>query len=149
MLPIIVNILYVLIAIGMTVLILLQRGAGAGAGAGFGGGASGTVFGARGSANFLSRSTAVLAALFFIVSLGMGMFLSKPGVEVESFDDLGVMSSAPAVPAADQDGDVPSAVAPQESVVPVPADEVPPAAVVPDAVPPEPAASEEDTPPAG
>lgn len=149
MLPIIVNILYVLIAIGMTVLILLQRGAGAGAGAGFGGGASGTVFGARGSANFLSRSTAVLAALFFIVSLGMGMFLSKPGVEVESFDDLGVMSSAPAVSAGGQDGDVPAAVAPQESVVPVPTD-TDPAVAVPAAVPPpKPPASEDDTPPAG
>ena len=51
--------------------VLLQRGKGADAGAGFGAGASGTVFGARGSANFLSRSTAVLAMLFFSTSLGL------------------------------------------------------------------------------
>ena len=50
-------------------LVLLQRGKGADAGAGFGAGASGTVFGARGSASFLSRTTATLAALFFATSL--------------------------------------------------------------------------------
>ena len=66
------NVVYVLVAIGMIVLILLQRGAGAQAGSGFGGGASGTVFGARGAATFLSRSTAVLAGLFFLLSLVMG-----------------------------------------------------------------------------
>ena len=48
------NIIYVLLAVGMIALILMQRGAGAQAGSGFGGRASGTVFGARGSANFLS-----------------------------------------------------------------------------------------------
>jgi len=73
MISIIANVFYVLIAVAMIVLILLQRGAGAAAGSGFGGGASATVFGARGSANFLSRSTAVLAALFFLLSLGMGI----------------------------------------------------------------------------
>ena len=99
MLSIVANIFYVLIAIAMVVLILLQRGAGANAGSGFGGGASATVFGARGSANFLSRSTAVLAGLFFLLSLGMGMFLSRPGVSTAPVDDLGVMSGV-AVPAA-------------------------------------------------
>jgi preprotein translocase subunit SecG len=52
-------------------LVLLQRGKGAEAGTGFGAGASGTVFGARGSANFLSRTTAVLATLFFATSLAL------------------------------------------------------------------------------
>lgn len=92
MLPIVANIFYVLIAIAMTVLILLQRGAGADAGSGFGGGASATVFGARGSANFLSRSTAVLAGLFFLLSLGMGMYLVPRGAAVRGTDDLGVMA---------------------------------------------------------
>ena len=96
MLSIVANIFYVLIAIAMTVLILLQRGAGADAGSGFGGGASATVFGARGSANFLSRSTAVLAGLFFLLSLGMGMYLARPGVDVRPVDDLGVMSGVAA-----------------------------------------------------
>ncbi|HET8898516.1 MAG TPA: preprotein translocase subunit SecG [Rhodanobacteraceae bacterium] len=65
----------ILIAAAMIVLILMQRGAGADAGSSFGGGASGTVFGARGSATFLSRATAVLAGLFFLLSLAMGMYL--------------------------------------------------------------------------
>ncbi len=95
MLTIIANVFYVLIAVAMIVLILLQRGAGAAAGSGFGGGASATVFGARGSANFLSRSTAVLAALFFLLSLGMGIYLGRPGEGPRPTDDLGVMSGAP------------------------------------------------------
>jgi preprotein translocase subunit SecG len=52
-------------------LVLLQRGKGAEAGAAFGAGASATVFGAKGSANFLSRSTAILASVFFATSLGL------------------------------------------------------------------------------
>jgi preprotein translocase subunit SecG len=67
----IVLIVHVLIAIGIVGLVLLQRGKGAEAGAAFGAGASATVFGARGSANFLSTSTAVLATLFFVTSLGL------------------------------------------------------------------------------
>ena len=65
------NVIYVLIAIAMVALILMQRGAGAQAGSGFGAGASATVFGARGSANFLSKSTKWLAILFFAISLFM------------------------------------------------------------------------------
>jgi len=57
------------VALLIVVLVLLQRGKGASAGTGFGGGASGTVFGSRGSASFLSRATAVLATLFFCTSL--------------------------------------------------------------------------------
>src|ERR1700754_1665650 len=60
---------HVLIAAAIVGLVLLQRGKGADAGAGFGAGASGTVFGARGSSSFLSRMTATLAALFFASSL--------------------------------------------------------------------------------
>jgi preprotein translocase subunit SecG len=56
----------VLVSIGIIALVLLQQGKGADMGAGFGSGASGTVFGARGSGSFLTRSTAVLAAIFFI-----------------------------------------------------------------------------------
>jgi preprotein translocase subunit SecG len=96
MIAIIANVFYVLVAVAMIVLILLQRGAGAAAGSGFGGGASATVFGARGSANFLSRSTAVLAALFFLLSLGMGIYLGRSGTTPTPTDDLGVMSGAAA-----------------------------------------------------
>jgi preprotein translocase subunit SecG len=62
---------HVLIGAAIVGLVLLQRGKGADAGAGFGAGASGTVFGARGSASFLSRMTAALAALFFATSLAL------------------------------------------------------------------------------
>jgi preprotein translocase subunit SecG len=64
-------VVHVLLAAAIVGLVLLQRGKGADAGAGFGAGASGTVFGARGSASFLSRTTATLAALFIITSLSL------------------------------------------------------------------------------
>jgi len=123
MLSIIAQVFYVLIAVAMIALILMQRGAGADAGSGFGGGASSTVFGARGSANFLSRSTAVLAGLFFLLSLGMGMYHSRPALDGASADDLGVMAGvAPASPEPAA-GDVPAAVqaSPVSTDVPAPA----------------------------
>jgi len=97
---VIFSVFYILIAAAMIVLILMQRGAGADAGSGFGGGASATVFGARGSASFLTRSTAVLAALFFALSLGMGIYLGRTGAP-QPAADLGVMSgvTTPAAPA--------------------------------------------------
>jgi len=67
----IVLVAHVGIALLIIGLVLLQRGKGADAGTGFGAGASGTVFGARGSATFFSRMTGVLAALFFATSLGL------------------------------------------------------------------------------
>lgn len=67
---------HVLIAIALIVLVLLQHGKGADAGAAFGSGASATVFGARGSANFLSRTTAMLATGFFVTSLVLAYFAS-------------------------------------------------------------------------
>src|ERR1700755_2873879 len=93
------SVFYILIAAAMIVLILLQRGAGAQAGSGFGGGASATVFGARGAANFLSRSTAILAGVFFLLSLIMGIYLHPVATKPEA--DLGVMSGyqTPAAPA--------------------------------------------------
>jgi preprotein translocase subunit SecG len=72
---------HMLTAIAVVVLVLLQHGKGADMGAAFGSGSSGSVFGATGSANFLSRTTAVLAAVFFATSLGLAYFStvkSKP-----------------------------------------------------------------------
>ncbi len=68
---------HVLFATGIVGLVLLQRGKGADAGAGFGAGASGTVFGARGSASFMSRTTAILAALFIGTSLTLAYLGSR------------------------------------------------------------------------
>lgn len=103
---VIFSVFYILIGAAMTVLILLQNGEGANAGSGFGGGASATVFGARGSANFLTRATAVLGAIFFVLSLGMGMYLHRHGAQQTQQVNLGVMAGmgtdaqkAPAKPA--------------------------------------------------
>ncbi len=63
--------LHVAVAVGIIGLVLLQHGKGADMGSGFGSGTSGSLFGATGSANFLSRTTSVLAALFFASSLGL------------------------------------------------------------------------------
>lgn len=70
----IVWILHLLVAATVVGLVLLQHGKGADMGAAFGGGSSGSLFGASGSANFLSRTTAVVAALFFATSLGLTYF---------------------------------------------------------------------------
>lgn len=69
-----VVIVHVLISIAIVVLVLLQQGKGADMGAAFGAGASGTLFGARGSASFLSRTTAILAVIFFLTSLSLAYF---------------------------------------------------------------------------
>jgi preprotein translocase subunit SecG len=115
------SVFYVLIAAAMIVLILMQRGDGANAGASFGGGASGTVFGARGSASFLTRTTAVLAGLFFVLSLGMGIYLSHHGVSPTPKQALGVMagigSSSPAT-SAPASSSAPAASAPAGSSAP-------------------------------
>ena len=90
---VIFSVFYILIAAAMIVLILLQNGAGADAGSGFGGGASATVFGARGSSTFLTRATGVLAGLFFLLSLGMGIYLHGNGAPHTNAEDLGVMAT--------------------------------------------------------
>ena len=64
-------IFHVIVALAVIGLVLLQHGKGADMGSGFGGGSSGSLFGASGSANFLSRATAVLATLFFLTSLAL------------------------------------------------------------------------------
>ena len=68
---------HVIISASIITLVLIQRGKGADAGAAFGSGASGTVFGAKGSANFLSRTTAALATLFFVTSLSLAYLGSR------------------------------------------------------------------------
>ena len=67
----IILVVHILIAIALVVLVLIQQGKGADIGAAFGSGASQTVFGSRGSASFLTRTTAALAAGFFITSLSL------------------------------------------------------------------------------
>jgi preprotein translocase subunit SecG len=125
---VIFSVFYILIAAAMIVLILLQNGAGADAGSGFGSGASATVFGARGSATFLTRATGVLASLFFLLSLGMGIYLHANGQSRSKTNDLGVMSGIVAVKPATQAAQ-PAAPAASEvpSAVPAAANSTPPA----------------------
>ena len=70
-------VVHTLIALLIIILVLLQRGKGADAGAAFGSGASGTVFGARGSSSFFSRTTAILATAFFVSSLALAYLSSQ------------------------------------------------------------------------
>ncbi|MCC6562888.1 MAG: preprotein translocase subunit SecG [Xanthomonadales bacterium] len=117
--------LYVVVALAMIGLILLQRGQGAQAGSGFGSGASATVFGSRGSANFLSISTKWLAVLFFALSIGMGVYISRNSKAVPGATDLGVMGQADA---AAGDAKAPVTGSPEVPVAPAAASDVPTAA---------------------
>jgi len=83
-------VVHVIAALGIIGLVLLQHGKGADMGAAFGGGASGSVFGATGSANFLSRATAILATVFFLTSMGLTWFYAHKG------SSKGVMATPPA-----------------------------------------------------
>lgn len=84
----------VLVAISLVGLILIQQGKGADVGAAFGSGASQTVFGSQGSASFLTRTTAVLAALFFGISLALA-YLSGQHAEKKSVTDIIAPMTAP------------------------------------------------------
>ncbi len=76
----VIIIIHVLLGLGIIGLILIQQGKGADAGAAFGTGSSGSVFGAQGASSFLSRTTAIMAALFFTTSLALAVLNSKQGV---------------------------------------------------------------------
>ena len=96
-------VVHVLVALAIIGLVLLQHGKGADMGSGFGGGASSSLFGATGSANFLSRTTAVLATIFFVLSLALAYVATKKPVEGGGgvMDAVRQQQSAPA-PAAEK-----------------------------------------------
>ncbi|WP_054084819.1 MULTISPECIES: preprotein translocase subunit SecG [Pseudomonas syringae group] len=122
MLETVVIVFHLMGALGVVALVLLQQGKGADAGASFGAGASNTVFGGQGTSTFLSKFTAILAACFFITSLGLGYFAKE---KAQQLTQVGLPD--PAVlevkqkPAAD---DVPVLEAQKPAVVPA---DVPPA----------------------
>ncbi|AJX30855.1 preprotein translocase subunit SecG [Burkholderia oklahomensis] len=117
---VLIIVVQLLSALGVIGLVLLQHGKGADMGAAFGSGASGSLFGATGSANFLSRTTAVLATIFFVATLALtylGSYKSAPSV--------GVLGAAPApassvaasqAPAASAPAAAPAASAPGQDV---------------------------------
>src|ERR1700692_548832 len=91
---------HVLLALMIIGLVLLQRGKGAEAGAGFGSGASGTVFGARGTSTLFSKLTAVFAAMFFATSLTLAYLGARPSAEPTSVVERAAQAEAAAKPAA-------------------------------------------------
>jgi preprotein translocase subunit SecG len=110
---------HVLVALVIIGLVLLQHGKGADMGSGFGGGASGSLFGATGSANFLSRTTAVLAAIFFVLSLALAYVATKKPVQsgggvIDAVRSRPVEEKKAAPPAPE----APKPPAPQEKQVP-------------------------------
>lgn len=97
----VVIVLFLIVAIAMVALILVQRGKGAGMGASFGAGASNTVFGSAGSGSFLTRSTWLLAFIFFGICLFIGWMQKDRAQENTSFtniEDTPAISTAPEAP---------------------------------------------------
>ena len=93
-------VVHIIVAIAVIALVLLQHGKGADMGAAFGGGSSGSLFGATGSANFLSRATAILATLFFLTSLGLAYFALQQHKPTSVIERTAVPTTAqPAAPA--------------------------------------------------
>ena len=131
MLQHLISFLHGTLCVGIVGLVLLQRGKGADAGAGFGAGASGTVFGARGSATFFSKLTAVLATLFFATSLSLAWFASHSGgAKPDSLVDRAASEPAPA-PAPPVDGDQLPTLPQAEQTAPAPTPAEPPAGAPP------------------
>lgn len=119
MLETVLLIVHLLVAFAVIGLVLIQHGKGADAGAAFGagaaGGASGSVFGAKGSGNFLSRSTGVLATIFFVTSLSLA-YMSKSAISPDE-SLLDRMPEAPAIEGpADTSGAVDAPVLPSDAL---------------------------------
>lgn len=114
----IVVIVQILAALGIIVLVLLQKGKGAEMGAAFGSGSAGSLFGARGSANFLSRTTAILATIFFVCTLGLAVLSSQPSKSGAGV--LGQVQSVAPVAVKEQPGKSPAPTAPVNGVANAP-----------------------------
>ncbi|TVS11752.1 MAG: preprotein translocase subunit SecG [Wenzhouxiangella sp.] len=93
---------HVVLAASLIALVLVQRGPGATMGAAFGAGASGTVFGSRGSASFLTRLTSWMGVGFFAISLSMAVIAARTGGVAEAPDDLGVVGQIQPLPPTEQ-----------------------------------------------
>ena len=98
----------VLSALAVIILVLLQHGKGADMGAAFGGGSSGSLFGATGAANFLSRTTAICATIFFLCTLGLSFTTQSKTAVKEGVGVMEGVTQQPAIP-----GDVPADAAPK------------------------------------
>jgi preprotein translocase subunit SecG len=130
MLETVLLVVHLLIAAAICGFVLLQHGKGADMGAAFGSGASGSLFGASGSANFLSRTTVILAAVFFLSSLGLTWFGSRQA------GPSGVMQQGVMEKMAPKTSDIPAAPGTPPATAPAPASAADPAKA---ATPPAPA----------
>jgi preprotein translocase subunit SecG len=119
----VVLVLQMLTALAMIGLVLIQHGKGADMGASFGSGASGSLFGASGSANFLSRSTAVCAAIFFVSTLALAYFgneRARPTEGSSVLDRAGIAAPAASAASAPAIGQIPGAAPAASSAVAAP-----------------------------
>jgi preprotein translocase subunit SecG len=107
---------HVLAALAVCGFVLLQHGKGADMGAAFGGGSSGSLFGAAGSANFLSRTTAILATVFFLTSITLTWFGSQHGAVPQGVMEKGVMERT--LPPKASDVPAPAAGTPAPAAIP-------------------------------
>lgn len=110
----ILMVVYLVVALVLIGFILVQQGKGAGMGASFGAGASGTVFGAGGSGNFLTKTTTVLAIVFFGVALGLGNITSDKSVAPDENSLFPVETTATDLPV--ESSDIPTDVTSTETV---------------------------------
>lgn len=114
-------VIQVISALGLIGLVLLQQGKGADAGASFGSGASQTVFGSTGSGNFLTRTTAILATIFFLSSLGLAYFAKYATQSGDVHFDVAPVSKVEPAPV----GDLPAAPAISADKAAAPASDLP------------------------
>lgn len=103
----VLTIAYLVVAVLLIAFVLMQQGKGADAGASFGAGASATVFGSAGSANFLSRTTALLATIFFAISLVIGNLSSNTKAPTSQFEDLSQVEQKQVEPVKTENSDIP------------------------------------------
>ncbi len=101
----VIIVVHVLLGLGVVGLVLMQQGKGADAGAAFGSGSSGSVFGAQGAASFLSRTTAIFAALFFATSLGLAVLGAHHDEQIDLMDAPEVENVKEDVPLVDNGTD--------------------------------------------
>jgi len=113
-------VIYVIVALALIGLVLIQQGKGADMGASFGAGASATLFGSSGAGNFLTKTTTILATLFFVISIFLGAMSANSAKEEDEWSNLGAEPVAEKV--APADADVPVADTPASDV---PATDVP------------------------
>ncbi|MFQ3236762.1 MAG: preprotein translocase subunit SecG [Paraglaciecola sp.] len=113
-------IVYLIVALMLIGFVLIQQGKGADMGASFGGGGSNTVFGSSGSGNFLTRSTAILATLFFVISLILGNQTAEKEKGVDGFQsiEVPVLEDEPVQNEMAVESDVPVGTTPNESDIP-------------------------------